>query len=75
MTSQALINDLSLDDLPQSASQADAAHLDRLGSEDSNQRLLASVRALYPAHQQEAFMRLQAKVENLLQELQAVQSS
>jgi len=75
MTSQALINDPSLDEVPQLASQADAVNRGHLGSNDSNQRLLASVRAMYPAHQQEAFLRLQARVETLLQELQAVQSS
>jgi len=75
MASQALTNDPSLDEGPQSASHINAANLRHLGSDDSNQRLLDSVRALYPAHQQEAFLRLQARVETLLQELQAVQTS
>jgi hypothetical protein len=72
MTSQVLVNDPSLDEASQ-ASFVDSARLvAHPMSGEANERLRSSVRALYPAHQQEAFLSLQDRVESLLQELQRV---
>lgn len=77
MASQALVPDPSLEDKSSDETPGTQARTERgiqghRGSENTSQRLLDSVRALYPTSQQEAFLRLQAKVETLLEELQSV---